>query len=139
MWYRLCEMDDAPLLAAMNRRLIRDEGHRNRMTEPQLEARMRGWLAGDYQAVIFADEQGPAGYALFRRDCEGAYLRQFYVQPERRRQGVGRAAIRWLFDEVWKDDSRVRLEVLVGNHTGIAFWRAVGFADYCLTMERHRQ
>jgi hypothetical protein len=30
---------------------------------------------------------------------------------------------------------RVRRDVLVGNAGGIAFWRSLGFADYCLTME----
>ena len=30
---------------------------------------------------------------------------------------------------------RIRLEVLVGNANGIAFWRSIGFQDYCVTME----
>jgi hypothetical protein len=29
----------------------------------------------------------------------------------------------------------VRVEVLVGNADGLAFWRAVGFRDYALTLE----
>jgi hypothetical protein len=29
----------------------------------------------------------------------------------------------------------VRVEVLVGNAVGVAFWRSVGFRDYCLTLE----
>lgn len=33
--------------------LIQDEGHRNRMTVAELEQRMRGWIAGEYRAVIF--------------------------------------------------------------------------------------
>jgi hypothetical protein len=28
-----------------------------------------------------------------------------------------------------------RGEVLVGNTAGVAFWRAVGFRDYCVTLE----
>jgi hypothetical protein len=39
-WARAA-VDDVPLLAAMNSRLIRDEGHRNPMTLPELEERMR--------------------------------------------------------------------------------------------------
>ena len=32
-----------------------------------------------------------------------------------------------------KDDDWV--EVLVGNLEGMAFWKAAGFRDYCITME----
>ncbi len=136
MRYRIATADDVHLLATMNHQLIRDEGHRNAMSVPELEARMRGWLAGEYQAVLFEDEQGTAGYALFKREPDWIYLRQFFVQPERRRFGIGKAAMNWLLENVWKDAPRIRLEVLVGNSQGIEFWRSVGFADYCLTMER---
>ena len=51
-----------------------------------------------------------------------------------RRRGVGRAAIGWLWQHVW-GGRRVRVDVLVGNAVGVAFWRAVGFRDYCLTLE----
>lgn len=39
-----------------------------------------------------------------------------------------------LREQVWTQ-KRVRVEVLVGNAAGIGFWRAVGFEDYCLTLE----
>ena len=45
MEYRPATPADAPALAAMNAQLIRDEGHRNRMTVAELEGRMAGWLA----------------------------------------------------------------------------------------------
>jgi GNAT superfamily N-acetyltransferase len=122
----------------MNYQLIRDEGHRNPMTRHELQSRMEQWLAGDYQAIVIEDDAGAAGYALFRRDEEGVYLRQFFIQPDRRRQGIGRAAIAWLLENAWQNDRRVRLEVLIGNRVAIDFWRALGFADYCLTLERRR-
>ena len=106
------------------------------MSEEELQTRMEGWLAGEYQAVMFADAQGPVGYVLFRREQDHIYLRQFFVEHGRRRQGIGRAAIQWLLANAWKDSPRVCLEVLVGNSAAIQFWRSVGFADYCLTMER---
>jgi GNAT superfamily N-acetyltransferase len=83
---------------------------------------------------VIEDSNAPRGYALYRREPEYFYLRQFFVAPEHRRRGIGRAAIYWLRDHVWGND-RVRVEVLVGNTTGIDFWRSVGFADYCLTLE----
>jgi GNAT superfamily N-acetyltransferase len=136
MDFHLADFSDAPLLAAMNHRLIRDEGHRNRMTVDQLAQRMRGWLRGEYQAVVFERDGIPIGYALFRAEPEFVYLRQFFVNPDSRRQGIGRAAVEWLLTNVWRDAARVRLEVLVENAAGIAFWRALGFHDYALTMER---
>jgi GNAT superfamily N-acetyltransferase len=136
MKFRAATLADAPTLAELNRQLIRDEGHRNRMTLPELEERMARWLAGEYRAVLFLDGGRVVGYALFRFDPEFVYLRQFFVRPEDRRRGVGRAAIAWLRENAWRGAGRVRLDVLVGNHTGIAFWRAVGFRDYCLTLER---
>lgn len=102
--------------------------------EYRLTARMAGWLGGVYEAVLFEDGGPPAGYALYRRDPEHVYLRQFYVRPECRRQGVGRAAIGWLRRHAW-GGARVRVEVLVGNAAGVAFWRAVGFRDYALSLE----
>ena len=136
MRYRLATTADAAVLAKMNQRLIQDEHHRNSMTLEQLEERMRGWLGGEYQAMIFEDEAGIAGYGLYRQEPEHVYLRQFYVERNRRRQGIGRVAIAWLMEHAWKEVKRVRLEVLVENRAGAAFWRAVGFGEYCVTMER---
>jgi len=87
---------DAPLLAPLNVQLIRDEGHCNSMTIEQLEQRMLVWLRGEYQAVIFELASLDIGYALFRREPEHVYLRQLFVDAVHRRQGVARAAMRWL-------------------------------------------
>jgi GNAT superfamily N-acetyltransferase len=133
--FRHATVADAATLAQMNHRLIRDEGHRNRMTVPELRERMEGWLRGEYQVVVIELEGVPVGYALYRREPEFVYLRQFYVEPEYRRRGIGRAALAWLRENAWSDAPRIRLDVLVGNAAGIAFWRSVGFRDYCLTME----
>ena len=124
------------VLARMNLQLIRDEGHRNRMSEGELLSRMQAWLAGDYRAVLFADDSQVLGYALFRTEEEFVYLRQLFVRAENRRQGVGRAAIDWLRNNVWGQAPRIRVDVLSGNARAIAFWRSLGFEDYCLTLER---
>jgi GNAT superfamily N-acetyltransferase len=136
MKYRMATSADAHLLALMNYQLIRDERHRNAMSVAELEQRMQAWLAGEYQAVLFEDELGTAGYALFKREPDWIYLRQFFVQQERRRRGIGKAAMAWLLEHVWNDAPRIRLDVLVGNSQGIEFWRSLGFADYCMAMEK---
>lgn len=119
----------------MNHQLIADEGHRNAMTVPQLEERMRGWLSEEYQAIFFEDPVEVVAYALFREQPDEIYLRHFFVVRHRRRQNIGRRAMRMLFNEIWPKDRRLTVTVLMMNEAGIAFWRAVGYADYCLTLE----
>ena len=126
---------DAPILAQMNRELIKDERHRNSMSLPELEQRMQRWHVGAYEAVLFSVAGNVVGYALFRPDTDWVYLRQFFVAREHRRQGIGRTAFAWLKCHAWRNTQRIRLDDLVHNEAAIAFWRSVGFADYCLTME----
>ncbi len=126
---------DAPLRAALNKRLIEDEGHRNSLSIEQLASRMSLWLVSEYRATVFTLAEKVVGYALFRQEPDHIYIRQFFVVSEHRRKGLGRAAVEWLRCHEWAGTPRVRLDVLVGNGHGIAFWRALGFTDYCLTME----
>lgn len=134
MHLRRATTSDVPLLAAMNGRLLEDEAHHLKLASSALEQRMRGWLAGEYQAVLFIDAEEPVGYALFRPDEHGIYLRQFYIERGRRRQGLGRKAIEQLRHEIWPAGTQIKLEVLAGNQPALAFWRAVGFVDYAITM-----
>jgi GNAT superfamily N-acetyltransferase len=135
MRFRFASVADAESLGTLNAQLIRDEGHRNSMTAPQLVERMTGWLRGDYQAVIVEHDDTIAGYVLFRRDPDHIYVRQIFVQAEHRRQGVGRALVQWAIRNAWHGAPRIRIEVLVGNAVGREFWRALGFRDYCIAME----
>jgi GNAT superfamily N-acetyltransferase len=126
---------DVERLAVLNHQLIRDEGHRNRMSIPELAERMRGWLAAGYAAAIFESEGETVAYALFRERPDEVYLRQLYVVRERRRQGIGRAAMEILRDQIWPTGKRLTVDVLVKNEPAVAFWHAVGYRDYALTLE----
>ena len=79
MTFRQATTDDCALLAELNHQLIQDEGHRNRMTVPELEQRMKGWLSGEYRAVLFKEGNEVVAYALFREQPEEIYLRQLFV------------------------------------------------------------
>lgn len=135
MDYRFATDEDVQLLAEWNHELIRDEGHRNRMSVPELRQRMNGWLAGEYMAIIFALETTPVAYTLYREDEIEVYLRQLFVVTERRRQGIGREAVKILRERVWPQTKRLTAEVLTANHAGVCFWRAVGYKDYSLLLE----
>lgn len=105
------------------------------MTVPELEQRMSGWLQGEYTAIIFEEGGELVAYALYRELPEELYLRQLFVVRNRRRQGIGRAAMEILRTQIWPKNKRLTVEVLVHNTTAVAFWRAVGYQDYSLMLE----
>ena len=106
MKFRRATLKDCALLAGLNHQLIRDEGHRNRMTVPELEQRMKGWLASEYAAVLFENAGEIVAYALYREQPEEIYLRQLFVVRNRRRKGVGREAVNILRAKVWPKNKR---------------------------------
>ena len=135
LFFRFATLADCRALAELNHQLIRDEGHRNPMTVPELDQRMRSWLAGEYRAVFFEADGGIVAYALFREEPEEIYLRHLFVVRHKRRQGVGRKAVEILRSQIWPRNKRLTVEVLVANTDGVAFWRAVGYRDYALRLE----
>src|SRR5512139_1196865 len=131
---RFASVEDCSMLAAWNYQLIRDEGHHNPMNVWELEERMRGWLAsGEYLAVIF-EENEPVAYALFRETEDEIHLRQFFVVRHKRREGIGSCAMAQLF-ALWPKEKRWTVSVLTKNIQAVAFWQAMGYADYALTLE----
>jgi len=135
MTFRPATLDDCPVLAGLNHQLIRDEGHRNQMTVPELEQRMRGWLSDEYRAVIFEDGGDVVAYALYREQPDLVYLRQLFVVRDRRRQGLGRHVVEILRSRVWPKDRRLTVDVLLSNQSGVGFYRSVGYTDYAMSPE----
>ena len=128
-----------PWLARMNQELIRNEGHRNKMSLSELEQRMSDFLRNKYEAVIVSSGRNDIGYVLYRKEPEWLYLRQIFVIDKMRRKGIGRGIIKWLRDNPWKNCKTIRTDVLVDNTIGTNFWKAVGFKDYCITMEMENE
>jgi len=135
MEYRKAQQDDVPLLAELNQQLIKDEGHKNLMSLAQLEKRMLSWIKGEYIAMLFTEDHKILAYALYRDTPEEVHLRQFFVLGKFRRRGLGRHCVKLLRTEIWPSDKRITVDVLCNNEAGLFFWRAVGFNDYCLTLE----
>ena len=134
--HRKATSADYPLLGALNHQLIRDEGHRNPMNVAQLTERMRRWLGtGEYAGRIFEQDGQIVAYALFRAVAEEVYLRHLFVVRGRRREGIGRRAVQLLREEIWPRGRRLTVEVLCANTTGVAFWKAMGYAEYSLCLE----
>jgi ribosomal protein S18 acetylase RimI-like enzyme len=139
MKHRFAMLKDVPLLARMNRQLVEDEGHRNRLqTDSWLEKRMRGFLTGEYRAVMFELDGRTVAYVLYTDRTEHAdtvYLRQIFVDRTCRRQGVGREVMRILLEEIWPADKRITVGVLEDNKVAIAFYKSVGFRSYSIELE----
>lgn len=77
------------------------------------------------------------GYALYqhRRDeffpeRRIVYLRQFLIEREYRRRGLGGSALRELFTTRFPSPCTVVAEVLTANACSAAFWQRVGFQPY---------
>ena len=133
---------DVPVLAAMNKCLIEDEGSRNPMTGAELQQRMRGWLKGDWQVRLFEEENGDVvGYTVFQSrqddyfpENQVMYLRQLYIERERRSRGLGQQALQLLLEREFPQEVMVVIDVLAANPRGYRFWSKMGFGPYCTTM-----
>jgi len=139
MKHRFAMLKDVPLLACLNRQLVEDEGHRNRLqTDAWLEKRMRVFLTGEYRAVLFELDGKTVAYVLYTDRTEHAdtiYLRQIFVDRTCRRKGVGREVMRTLLEEIWPADKRVTVGVLQDNKAAIALYKSVGFRPYSIELE----
>jgi ribosomal protein S18 acetylase RimI-like enzyme len=139
MKHRFAMLKDVPLLARLNRQLVEDEGHRNRLqTDAWLEKRMRVFLTGEYRAVLFELDGKTVAYVLYTDRTEHAdtiYLRQIFVDRTSRRKGVGREVMRTLLEEIWPADKRVTVGVLQDNKAAIALYKSVGFRPYSIELE----
>jgi GNAT superfamily N-acetyltransferase len=133
--YRIATADDCPRLAELNYQLIQDEGHRNRMTVPELEERMRNWIAHEYRAVIVEEGDEIVAYVLYREEAREVYLRQLFVVPHRRGRGIGRRAVEILRSQLWPKNKRLTVAALIANRRAIHFWRSLGYSDYALSFE----
>jgi hypothetical protein len=60
--FRTATQSDAPLLARLNRELQEDERHRTIMKVAAIEPRMRKWLAGEYEGVLFERTSAVVGF-----------------------------------------------------------------------------
>ncbi len=135
--YRPASLADLELLTRFNADLQRDQGSPQPLAEAALRQRLADWLSrGEYQAVLAERDGQSLGYALYRLEEAAIFLRHLYVAPEARRQGLGRAFYRHLREHLWPAAWPVRLDVLATNRRGQAFWAALGFEPYSLTLHQ---
>ena len=105
----------------------------------EIERFFSGQLHNPQQALIAVDRAGtPVGFVelsvrSYAEDCvtdRVAYLEGWYVVPEARRHGVGRALVRAAED--WAREqgcAEFASDALLDNHTSAAAHRAIGFEE----------
>ena len=133
MQIQKCTLENVPLLAQMNKRLIEDEKSTNSMTVAELEERMHGFLGTEYSAYFFIEESCVVGYALVKDTEKPLYLRQFFIEREFRRKHLGRQVFQLLIDYLRADT--INIDVLPWNERGLHFWQSCGFAETCISMQ----
>lgn len=141
---RQANLDDAPLLAKMNDRLVEDQGSENPFSLLELEQRFSEWLQTDeYQIDLFVQDREVLGYAVYqhRRDYYNAqqqvvYIRHFYIERAWRGQGVGSIAFERLTQERFPTKCAVALDVVATNPDGQNFWEKLGFTPYFVAMKK---
>lgn len=133
--------EDIPFVAEMNIHLQQDEGSRVMALDNAIE-RLSRWLSRDYSCWVFSLGAQVIGYILYRPtdpDTEGhsggVYIRQFFIQPEFRGRGLGRAAFKLFQNDVIPPKTYITLEALTANPTGRSFWSALGFQEYSVRYE----
>ena len=129
------DLCDVEKLGKMNKRLIEDEHHPNKMNVQQLSERMTDWLRGEYNCYLATEDSIMVGYCLFRDECEFYYMRQLFVERGHRRKGIATNLLDWMYKNIWTD-KKVRLDVLSANEEAIAFYKAYGFRVGCLRLEK---
>jgi len=136
----LLDLDE---LVDMNKQLIEDEGSANPMNTEQLTERMRTWMQSDWHIDLLMNNEEIVGYALYRfkenqyrPEFKEAYLRQYYIKREHRKQGYGLAGIELLRSSRFKEISTIEIDdVLESNRIGKSFWARAGFVPYACNMQ----
>jgi GNAT superfamily N-acetyltransferase len=125
----------------MNRCLIEDEGSRNPMSIAELQNRMGEWLRGEWRVELFTEGDTAVGYAVyqFRRDMYEpdevvVYLRQLYIERDKRSRGLGSRAVKLLAQTRFPAGCRIEVDVLASNPRVAKFWAQAGFQPYCTTL-----
>lgn len=124
--------DDLELLAVLNKQLIEDEKHDNKMDLNQLKERMRAFIHSNYTAYLFLQNGDVKGYALVDHAREPLYLRHFFICRHCRRGGYGKAAFQLLRKQL--GTSIIDIEVMDWNEAGRRFWASLGFKERSVQM-----
>ena len=116
----------------MNKNLIEDEKHDNKMNVDQLKDRMQGFIDSSYIAYLFMRDSEVVGYVLVDMRRNPLYIRHFFISRQFRRRGYGKTALSELLQLL--GSNKVDIEVMYWNKVGVNFWKSVGFRERSIYM-----
>lgn len=116
--------------------VVKDPGRR----EAYFQARFT-WDGGNNHPHWAIGEGGPIGFMVFEvsDDRKRAMVNDFYVLPEARRRGYGRAMVQRLL--AYLDSlgvEQIDLDVRRDNPDALAFWQAQGFGIALYRLRQYR-
>ena len=126
------DAEDISVMAEMTQTLIVDEGG---VPSLGVERQLTECLNAGFTGVLFRVAGAIAGYAMYLVTPTSLFLNHFFVAPQHRRNGFGRAAFARLRAQRFPADLPVVLSVMDSNPGGIAFWQALGFRRTSINME----
>ena len=124
---------DAPALVELVRRLTREDNGRDSLLTPTHLAKECFGSTARF-SVLLAEQAGRAvGYAAFHRSydtdhaAKGFYLQDLYVEPDVRRQGIGRTLLAAVARACQADGGCYLFwNALTSNAAARAFYRRIG-------------
>jgi [ribosomal protein S18]-alanine N-acetyltransferase len=121
---RLATRHDAETIARLSRTEV-EYGLPSRWTPPAI---LRAIARNDVNVTVAHDGSVLLGFGIMEYHDEHAHLVLFAVEPEYRKQGVGRALLVWLEEvALIAGIATLKVEARVTNRAGIAFYRKHGY------------
>lgn len=150
---RSAGVDDAPTLGALNRHVQTPHAAaRPDLFAPHEQAAVADWFATllrqPHVLAVIAEVGGDAvGYALAEHrpavvsplttPSAVLYVHHMAVAPRARRRGVGRALLGWVESAARERGAdRIALDVWSFNADALGFYRALGFEEMRVVLER---
>lgn len=144
--FRSASSEDEAALLRMMRKLAEQEPGAYYFDEPAVRAVLQKFLLNPQlgQAWMFFDGEIPVGYIVltlgfsFEYHGRDSFIDELYIEPQYRRQGIGRRAIQFVEERARElGVTAIHLEVDEGNISAEELYRRAGFADhsrYLMTM-----
>lgn len=137
--FRPAYQEDESALLGMMRNLAEQEPGSYFFDEPVVRKALREFLSnrGLGQAWIFFAGETPVGYIVltlgysFEFHGRDAFIDELYVQPQFRRQGIGRRAMQFVEERARElGVNAIHLEVDDGNDPAAELYRRTGYQDH---------
>lgn len=136
--FRPASSQDEAALLCMMRKLAEQELGSYFFDEPAVRTVLREFLLNPQlgQTWIFFDGKIPVGYIVltlgfsFEYHGRDSFIDELYIEPQYRRQGIGRHAIEFLEERARElGVTAIHLEVDEGNDPAEELYRRAGFVD----------